>query len=154
MIEVDYAEISGTNNFLPTQQRASSVARVAPQTPLALGMVVTPNLAEQSETLSVEMTVTNRSAATVFGGTLNLRWPIGINDLTNGAIPEGGNCAGTLVNNNACDSGEVAQWILGTLPPGQSVTVSFRPLVARRCSERRADPMASLARGRQQHLGV
>jgi uncharacterized repeat protein (TIGR01451 family) len=130
LIEADYAEITGTNNSLPTQQRAGSVARIAPQEPLALGLVVTPNPAEPSETLNVEMTVTNRSAATVFGATLNLSWPIGINDLRNAALSEGGTCAGTISNNNACDSREVAQWTLGTLPPGRSVTVSLQPVVA------------------------
>jgi len=129
LIEADYAEISGTNNSLPTQQRASSVAHVAPQGPLALGLVVTPNPAEQAEMLRVEMTVTNRSAATVFGATLNLRWPTGMDFLRNSALTEGGICAGTIVNNSACDSRETAQWVLGTLPPGRSVTVSFQPVV-------------------------
>ena len=39
LIEVDYAEISGSNNSLPTQQRASNVARIGPDGPLSLSVV-------------------------------------------------------------------------------------------------------------------
>ena len=130
LVDVDSVDYSGTNSAIDTDASATHTVPVGPQGPLGLGLVVVPNPAEQSETLHVEMTVTNHTAATVFGGTLNLRWPNAINDLGNAALAEGGACAGTIVNNNACDSREVAQWVLGTLPPGQSVTVSFQPVVS------------------------
>jgi len=129
LIEADYAGISGTNNSLPTEQRASNVARIAPDGPLSLAVAIAPSPASAADTLDIDLTVVNTSASTVFNAELQLPFPPGLNDLPNASIV-GGSCAGTLVNNNACDSGEVVVFPLGTVTPGQQLDLTLAPVVA------------------------
>ena len=79
--------------------------------------------------MTIDLTVENTSLSTVFNAELRLRFPPGVNTLSNSSIVDG-SCAGTIVNNSACDPREVVVWPLGTLTLGQQVVVSIAPVVA------------------------
>ena len=94
-----------------------------------MSVLVAPSPASASATLTIDLTVVNTSASTVFNAELRLLYPPGINDLGNSLIVDGA-CAGTISNNNACDSGEVVVFPLGVMTPGLQVDLTLAPVVA------------------------
>ena len=74
--------INGISSALPTERRATETAYVGPTTPLALAMNVKPLPAQPNQQVLVELTVTNPTASTVFGGVVGLHYPSGMNTIT------------------------------------------------------------------------
>ena len=74
--------ISGTSSALPTERRATETAYVGPATPLALALTVNPQPALPNQQVLVELTVTNTTASTVFGGVVGLHYPPGMNNIS------------------------------------------------------------------------
>jgi uncharacterized repeat protein (TIGR01451 family) len=133
-----HATVSGLSNFLTTARRATETAYVAPASSLALSVDVSPLPAVPDEQILVEVTVTNPTAAPIFGGKVRLQYPVGGVDGSNEASEFGGNGASGPVNaadscgfNNAtCSAGEHLLWDLGTLQPGQAIRLSLSPILA------------------------
>ena len=124
-LPVDSARINGTLNFLPEVARAMAVTRVENDRVLDLSMTVAPNPAQPGQTLQTDLTVTNRTGASVFGVVLLARFPDGVNNLSQASLTGGGTCSGGV-----CSSGELVTWNLGTLAAGATVTVSMPPVVS------------------------
>lgn len=119
------AKITGTSNFQPAESRGRAATRVENGVPVDLAVNVGPDPARLNEPLRTELTVTNKSAASpLFGVVLRLRYPTRTNDLGDDLVSDGGDCPGS-----ACDSGEMLVWNLGTLQPGEGLTVSLPPSV-------------------------
>jgi len=124
------AVISGIVDFVPTERRATSSAYVAPSTPLSLVLAVKPLPALANQQTLVTLLATNTSGAPVFGGVVQLHYPVGMNFIGKGLVtgpfdgPNSCNGAGSI---STCDAREVLLWDLGTLAPGQKVEMSLPP---------------------------
>ena len=128
------AVINGNSGALPTERHATDTVYVGPGTPLALAMNVNPLPAQPSQQVLVELTVTNPTASTVFGAVVQLHYPPGMvsigeaGGLVTGPVDMAASCTGTASNTN-CAAGEILQWNVGTLTPGQAVQLSLSPSV-------------------------
>ena len=94
-----------------------------------LQVQVNPGTVAPGDAVLIELIVSNDGAGLETNIVVDLEYPADMNDRSNLAISGGAACAGTISNNNACDSGEVVEWTVGTLTPGQSVTLSLPPVV-------------------------
>jgi len=120
------AVISGTSNALPTEGRTGSAAYVSSAPPLTFQLNVNPQPASSSQAIQVAMTVTNPNAFPVSGAMVSLRYPIGATLINESAIT-GPFVSNSCNGNSQCSSGEVATWNLGTLAPGDAVTMTLPP---------------------------
>ena len=124
--------INGISSALPTERRATETAYVAPSTPLALSLNVNPLPAQSGQPILVEMTVSNPTGSTVFGGVVRLRYPSNMANLSESLIT---GPLDTVVScsqagaGTTCTAGEILQWNLGALAPGQVVNLSLPPTV-------------------------
>ncbi|GMQ83883.1 MAG: hypothetical protein BMS9Abin06_0628 [Gammaproteobacteria bacterium] len=109
--------------------RADAVTRVEAPAPLQLMIEANPNPAEPGEVLGVELTVTNSSFFDRADVVLQMRYPVGLQNLSQSAISDGGTCVPSVSNNGRCDATELLSWNLGTIPAGTGVTVSLPPSV-------------------------
>ena len=125
LLEVDAATITGQANFLNHSARAVATTRVDNNVPLALTVELNPDPVQPGESLQSALTVGNTSSSTLFGVTLQLRYPDHLNDIFNSVISNGGTCPG----NSRCSSTEFLTWTLGNLAPGASITVTLPPSV-------------------------
>ena len=102
------------------ERRASAVTRVLPTASLGLEVdILAPN--QPDDTTTVTFDVTNNTAFTLFGVTLQTRVPVEFDSFSEGSdIVGGGTCASTT-----CDDDELVTWALGNLSAGQMVTVSY-----------------------------
>ncbi|MBY0399459.1 DUF11 domain-containing protein, partial [Myxococcota bacterium] len=125
------AEVSLSDTSLPPQlARAGALTEIDGISGLELAMVVGPDPAAPGEQLDLELTVSNTTASAIPTVTLQLRWPHEIVGLFTGqGTGSPGGCT-QIVSNVACSAGEFAQWTLGTLAAGQSVTVSYSATLA------------------------
>jgi uncharacterized repeat protein (TIGR01451 family) len=128
------ALIEGTSSAMPTQRRATETAYVGPSMPLSMSLDVTPLPAQDNQQLLVELTVSNPTASTVYGGVVRLHYPSHMNaigeagDLVTGPVNAAASCVGGG-SSTICTAGEILQWDLGTLTPGQAVNLSLSPTV-------------------------
>ena len=128
------AVIDGTTNALPTERHATSTAYVGAHPPLALALNVNPLPAQPNQQVVVELTVTNPTASTVFGGVVQLHYPSNMANiyedtgLVTGPVNAGASCGTSYPT--ICSAGETLQWDLGNLTPGQAVHLSLSPTVA------------------------
>ena len=114
----------------PQLAQARAVTEIDGLEALKLAMVVGPDPAAPGEQLDIELTVSNTSATAVPTVVLLLRWPQEIApNLTGQGTGSPVGCV-QIVNNFGCSAGEFAQWSLGTLAAGQSVTVSYSAALA------------------------
>ena len=109
--------------------RADEVTRVEDPAPLQLAIEANANPAQPGEVLGVELTVTNSSFFDRAGVVLQMRYPVGLQDLPHAAISDGGTCIASVSNNFRCDATELLSWNLGTIPAGTGVTVNLPPTV-------------------------
>ena len=125
--------INGTSSALPTERRATETAHVAPSAPLALSLNVNPLPAQPSQQILVEMTVSNPSGSTVFGGVVRLRYPSNMANLSEslitGPLDTTVSCS-QAGSGTICTVGEILEWNLGALAPGQAVNLSLPPTVS------------------------
>lgn len=121
LLSLNAAQIGGTSAVTGVElARGGLVTRVERNPVLGLAYAVNADPVRPGEGQTVQLTVTNRSDATVFGTALRLRMPTeGVSSLSQNYFSLGGTCAGTV-----CDGYELAHWDIGTLAPGAAVTVS------------------------------
>jgi len=120
LLVADSAQLAGTINTVAHSAQASAVSRVDAAQALALAVEVNPDPVGQTELLDLQVTVSNPGAGTTGNLALRLLYPEHIN-----ATPffaGGGAC---LVGTAGCSPGEYAEWDLGVLAAGQSVTVGI-----------------------------
>ena len=106
--------------------RIDIVTRVEAAVPLAVTIKANPNPAEPGENLNVALTVTNTSGFDRSGVTLQMRYPVGLQNLAHGLITGGGICTGGSLS-TTCLTNELLTWDLGTLAAGAGVTVHLPP---------------------------
>jgi uncharacterized repeat protein (TIGR01451 family) len=119
-------EATLSDTSLPPQlARARELTELDALEALELSMALGPDPAAVGEQLDIELTVSNRSAASFGVVTVVLRWPQQIDPLftTQGTSSPGG-CS-QVANDGKCAAGEYASWNLGTLSAGQSITLSY-----------------------------
>ena len=104
---------------------ASGVASAA----LTLSIELNPNPVRAGETLIAQLTVANNGGAAVNTVVLQATVPANVNDFNPALMTGGGTCV-VIVNNGICDSTELMNWTLGTIPAGGAVTVSVPLVVA------------------------
>jgi uncharacterized repeat protein (TIGR01451 family) len=122
LLPINAAQISGTSAVTGFEQaRATLVTRVQNNQPLSLAYAVNADPVQGGEALRTTLTVANRSASTVFGTVLRARMPTeGVSSISAVYFSGGATCPGGV-----CDPFEFADWNIGTLAPGASVTVSL-----------------------------
>ncbi len=130
LIRVNPAQLRGNivAGVVPESQRASAVTRVEAAKPLGLTLALAPDPVQPGQTLTSTLTVTNTSGGTLTGLVLQARVPTSVNSFNPTLLTGGGTCI-VAFNNGLCDSGELANWNLGTLLAGASVTVTMPAVV-------------------------
>ncbi len=125
------AEIGGISGALPTAREATGTAYVAPSTPLALALDVTPLPALPGQQVQVALSVTNPGASNVLGAVVRMRYPDGMQSIAESLIAGPLDAAASCAENGAstCSTRETIQWSLGTLAPGQTVQMSLPSVV-------------------------
>lgn len=126
LLPVNAASVSGNSAVTGAEQaRATLVTRVEANPVLGLSYSSNADPTRPGEALRTMLTVTNRSAATVFGAVLRARMPTeGVNVISQAYFSGGANCGGN------CSPYDLATWSIGTLGPGAAVTVSLPATVA------------------------
>jgi len=109
--------------------RADAVTRFESAVPLSVAIDATANPSLPGTTLSVVLTVTNSSFFDRADVVLRMRYPVGLQPLNHSAITDGGTCVHSVLINSRCDATETLVWNLGTIPAGDTVTVSLPPVV-------------------------
>ncbi len=125
VLEIDKASINGFINSLEQTSSALAVTTVSNNVSMILAMELNPDPVQPNETQNTALTVTNTTNGTLFGITLELRYPEHLNFVSDGADIDGGACLGTT-----CDKNELVTWQLGTMVAGSSQTVTLPPVVA------------------------
>ncbi|MBN8280044.1 MAG: hypothetical protein J0M16_05510, partial [Gammaproteobacteria bacterium] len=124
LLPVNFASIAGLNSSLVAESaRARNLSRVAASPALVLGVEINPDPMRPGETGIAQLTVSNRGGAPLTGVVLQARVPEGVSDYNASTVTDAGTCI-VAVNNALCDSGEILEWSLGTIPAGGGVTVS------------------------------
>jgi uncharacterized repeat protein (TIGR01451 family) len=127
---VDAALLSGTGAAgLHESARATAATSVTASTVLGLAVAVRPDPVRAGEWAFAEVTVTNRTLASLSPVVLQVRMPQGLSPFS-GALFTGfaftsPSCSPGALDNSLCDSSELASWNLGTLPPGESRAVNL-----------------------------
>ena len=106
--------------------RADAVTRVKAAVPLTVTIEANPNPGEPGERLNVALTVTNTSGFDRSGVVLQMRYPVGLQNLSQGLITNGGVCTGGSIS-SSCVTNELLTWDLGTIGAGTGVTVRLTP---------------------------
>lgn len=104
-------------------------AHSAAQAGLELKMQTKTNPVQPNEAAQIGLVVSNSSGFTRSGVVLKLSYPAGLKSMYH-ALSEGGYCDGSVSGGYSCEPGEKLIWNLGSLPSGQSVSVSLPPEVA------------------------
>jgi uncharacterized repeat protein (TIGR01451 family) len=128
LLSVNAAQIAGNSAVTgPELARATAITRVQADPALALAYAVNADPARPQEALRSTLTVSNRSSATVFGTVLRARMPTaGVAGIYTSYFTGSATCPGS----NYCEAYELVDWAIGTLAPGDSVTVSMPATVA------------------------
>jgi hypothetical protein len=141
--------IEGTINAMTTQSRATETAYIGSGSPLNLSLDVTPLPARGNQQVLVEMVVSNPTASTINGAVVQLRYPSNMNyilesgDLVTGPVNPDDSCTGA--NAAACTEGEILQWAMGDMAPGQVVHLSLSPTVANGTADGTMIPWTAMA---------
>ena len=130
ILTVENATITGEANFVTQQARAKSATWVGSVPQLDFSMVVNPNPVSPGEFLNAHLTVTNLSVGLLTDVRVELHFPGGLLDYSEGSLLDGGGCTVLYGNSGVCNSGETVFWNLGILPPGGGKTVSLNPYVS------------------------
>ncbi len=118
LLVVNAAALSGKVNARAIQAQAVAVSRVRENQPLRLQVEIDPDPVEPGERLDVRIAVSNSSRYPTAPLKLRALRP----EYLEGSptITHGGVCS-----SSSCDAGSLITWELGSLPGGESVTVSF-----------------------------
>ncbi|MEZ5565189.1 MAG: thrombospondin type 3 repeat-containing protein [Gammaproteobacteria bacterium] len=129
LIRIDAAQLKGNviAGQVPDAVRATVASRVEANKPLGLTLILTPDPVVATQTLTGTLSVTNNSGGTLTGVVLQARVPQSVNSFSPALLTGGGTCI-TVNTSGNCDFTELANWNLGTLTAGQSVSVTM-PMV-------------------------
>jgi uncharacterized repeat protein (TIGR01451 family) len=96
------------------------------QAALTIAVKANPGYAAPNEGVPIEITVTNTSTTQELGVTVSMPVPTGVNGISESLIsgPYTNNCPGS-----SCESGEIMDWVLGTMNPGQATSFSLPTVV-------------------------
>jgi hypothetical protein len=115
-----------TGDGAGTGDQARGVSNsTASEASLLASINVGPDPVAPGQAGSVSLVISNPTSAPVNDAVVAVRIPKHLDTIQNSQMSVGGACPGT-----GCTDGERASWLLGTLGPGESRTVSFSPVVA------------------------
>jgi hypothetical protein len=143
------AIIGGSNIAQQKDQYATETTYVGTGSPLSLSLNVTPLPAQGNQQLQIGMTVNNPTSSTIYGGVVRLRYPSNVNaiydnsNLITGPIDIPASCIAG--NATVCSQGDILQWTLGTLTPGQTVDLSLLPTVTSGTTDGNLIPWEAIA---------
>jgi uncharacterized repeat protein (TIGR01451 family) len=130
-IAVNGAVIAGLNSSLLAESaRATAVTRVAASPSLVLGIEFNPDPVRSSEAVVAELTVSNRGGVPLTGVVLQARVPQRVTSFSPALLTGTTTCIVAVSNNALCDSEELVNWVVGTLPAGTGRTLSVPMVVA------------------------
>lgn len=122
------ALITGTNDALPNEARATDVDHIGEGSPLDINVELQPALlANQGQSL-ITVEVSNPSDALVLGAVLRTRIPAGAEGVFEPVFNDGFDVnlsCNNIGSINLCGPGDQLFWNLGNLPPGQNLTVTL-----------------------------
>jgi uncharacterized repeat protein (TIGR01451 family) len=128
-LAIDGAELTGTSATTGAERAwATAVTRIIAANPIKLAVSVAPNPIQANQTLTGTLRVTNAAVISLTGVILQTRVPTdGVNFFNQSVLSGGGTCV-TSEGSGNCFAYELVTWNLGTLSPGQIVTVTM-PMV-------------------------
>ena len=100
--------------------RAMAVTRVDSSPTLRVGVEANPDPAYPGEHQEALVTVTNPSLTVVEGVFLKIRQPDGVRLFLSGDVSGNGGCS-----SGQCNPGDLAEWSIGALAPGEGATISL-----------------------------
>ena len=113
---------------------------------LQLAMDFNPNPGRPNDLLDGHLTVSNTGFVDRSDVVVTMRYPIGLADLRHVSI-QGGACDGSVTTSlSECEPTEFVRWALGTVPAGESVTVTLPPRIA---ASTRQGPSSNSTPGRR-----
>jgi uncharacterized repeat protein (TIGR01451 family) len=129
ILRIDAAQMHGNvvAGVVPDAVRATTATRVEASQPLGLTAVWAPDPAAAGAALTGTLTVTNNSGVSLTGVVLQARMPQSVNSINPLVLTGGGTCI-QLNTSGGCEPTELANWNIGPMLAGASVTVSM-PLV-------------------------
>ena len=125
LLAVDAATLSGTLSFVAKETRCMALSRVHSDEPLELAIEVNPDPIEPEELLDVQIGIGNPTGSPTGNLSMRFLWPEHIYGTP--VVTGGGSCPG-----GSCSAGEYLYWDttdLGSLPPGQTLTVGFNETI-------------------------
>ncbi len=132
LLKVDPVVISGTDaNYIAHEVRANRVVPLADTVPGGLVIAATPFVLQKPgsgkvETIHLSLTAVNQGTSNLANVELHLRYPEHLQTTNTDTINTGGS-ANTVscAHPDYCVNGDFVVWHLGTLPPGEGVTVAM-----------------------------
>jgi len=119
---------------LASESRARTVTRVRSQAPVALQVVFPTSPIEQGQVLTAKLTVTNRTASTLFDVDVEAVVPDGVQSFSP-LQTDGGSCVIAVSNNGLCDPRERIVWTIPQITAGASVELDLLFTVVSGASE-------------------
>jgi uncharacterized repeat protein (TIGR01451 family) len=123
LIEVDLAEISGESGLETQRTWQKTTTRIETASDLAFSIDFPAQPMRVNEFSPIHVTVTNRGSTVQTNVRAELYFPSGLSDMGTNFFSDGGACS----IGGSCDSGEMAFWDIGILPPGAGRTVTLVP---------------------------
>lgn len=118
---IDAATLTGNSATTGVETaRATAATRVLSERRLDVALEISGDPVRSNEQQIVEITVSNRTGAAMFGVVLNLRVPDELSVYDGTYATSGGLCPA-----GSCNSAELMRWNLGTLAAGTAVTVAL-----------------------------
>ncbi|MAR90037.1 MAG: hypothetical protein CML06_04030 [Pseudomonadales bacterium] len=109
--------------------RGDEVTRMETDTGLQLAIAADNTPATPGERIDLALTVTNHSFFDRSDVVLQMRHPVGLNNLSEATMSDGGFCLNTVNAGNSCEATELFTWNLDTITAGRGVTVRLPPVV-------------------------
>ncbi len=121
--------ISGISASLPVQQTTQTTSYAGIGSPLAITLQLQRQSDAPASNNLLSMTVANATTSTVFGGTVKLRLPAGINSVAesvvNGPVDADASCGTDIGSSAACSTGEFLVFPLGNITAGRAIRLSL-----------------------------
>ncbi len=105
-------------------ERSTTVTHVQLQPPLTMAVSINPDPESDFTSSWVEVIVSNPGSVTQSGVTMEMRWPAGINSISETLISGAIDAASSCVN-TTCSPDELVVWNFGSLAPGQTEVTTF-----------------------------
>lgn len=141
LLAVNAASIAGPD-LVQESTRATAISRIAANPPLHLAIEMNPDPVRPGELVTAELTVTNAGASPLTGVVLQARMPESANSIAIQVTSGGASCVQANTS-GACESSELVNWNLGTIPSGGGATVSL-PVIATAATQGRLMTLEAL----------